>query len=83
LIAAYLIESGLLLAVAPWTAWWARNFFAEILPWVRAAMANNGVRGGVALVGVATAIVGLRDLREVLFGGGHAVPPDGSAGRIP
>ncbi|HUF49138.1 MAG TPA: hypothetical protein VMM93_15075 [Vicinamibacterales bacterium] len=62
LIAAYLIEAGLLLAMAPWTALWERNFFASLLPWLGDWMASGYVRGGVTGIGLVTTVVGLREL---------------------
>ena len=53
--------------MAPWTAWWERNFFAEALPVLGAVMANEFVRGGVTGVGVVTAIAGLRDLTAAVL----------------
>ena len=67
LVALYLIESGLLLVVAPWTEWWRRNYFAEIWPALRAFFDADA---GVVLVvaaGVLTAIVGVGDLHGLLF----------------
>ena len=32
LFAAYFLEAGLILIVAPWSAFWDRNFFASRLP---------------------------------------------------
>jgi hypothetical protein len=62
LLAAYLVEAGLLLIMAPWTSLWERNFFAEAVPILGSVMANEFVRGGVTGVGLVTAIAGLRDL---------------------
>ena len=62
IVAAYLVEAGLLLILAPWTTLWERNFFAEAVPALGDWMANEFVRGGVTGVGVVTAVVGLRDL---------------------
>jgi hypothetical protein len=67
LIAVYLIEAGLLLMVAPWTAWWQRNYFADLLPWLRWSMAQPAVRLGVVATGVLTVLVGMSDLRDVLL----------------
>ena len=30
LVAVYLIETGLLLMVSPWTEWWRTNYFADL-----------------------------------------------------
>ena len=67
LIAAYFIEAGIVLVVAPWTAIWERNFFAQTQPWLAALMASPFVRGGVSGVGVVTAFAGLRDLTAAIL----------------
>jgi len=62
LIAAYLIEAGVLLVLAPWSGLWERNYFAITLPWLGVWMASAYVRGAVTGVGLVTALGGLRDL---------------------
>ncbi len=62
LIAAYLIEAGVLLVLAPWSGLWERNYFAAALPWLGLWMASAYVRGAVTGVGLVTALGGLRDL---------------------
>ncbi len=57
-----------MLVVAPWTAIWDRNFFAQSQPWLGGLMANPFVRGGVTGVGVVTAFAGLRDLTAAILG---------------
>ena len=67
LVAAYLIEAGLLLIIAPWTGSWQHNYFGALVPSLGLVMTNAFVRGGVTGVGVITAIAGLRDLMSTLF----------------
>jgi len=62
LVAAYLVEAGLVLIVAPWTTFWERNLFASVVPALGQWMASPFVRGAVTGVGVITAFAGLRDL---------------------
>jgi len=66
LVAAYLIEAGLLLIVAPWTVSWQHNYFGAMLPVLSRILANEFVRGGVSGVGVITAFGGLRELAAAL-----------------
>lgn len=73
-MAAYLIEAGLLLVLAPWTALWDRNFFARAVPWLGVWMANAYVRGGVTGIGLITTIAGLRDLAGSFVGRAAAEP---------
>ena len=67
LIAAYLIEAGLLLIVAPWTASWQHNYFAVRAPWLSEWMVNLYVRGAISGVGIVTSVAGLRDLSAALI----------------
>jgi len=65
-IAVYLVEAGLILTAAPWTDWWRRNYFAELLPWLRVLMATPGMRAFVVAVGLLTVVVGVTDLWQTL-----------------
>ena len=66
-MAAYLVEAGLLLIVAPWTASWEQNYFGTRFTVLGIWMANEFVRGAVSGVGVITAAAGIRDLASVIF----------------
>lgn len=67
LLAAYLIEAGLVLIVVPWTASWQHNYFGAVLPPLGQVMTNPFVRGGISGVGIITIAAGLRDLAAALF----------------
>jgi hypothetical protein len=67
-LAIYLIEAGLILVVAPWTAMWRRNYFVELLPWMAPVMASTAARVVVVVTGLATALAGMTDLRAALTG---------------
>ena len=62
LVAAYLIEAGVLLVLAPWSALWQRNYFAAHVPWLGHWMASPYMKGAVTGIGLVTALGGLRDL---------------------
>lgn len=66
LLAAYLMEAGVVLTVGPWTVAWERNYFAHVWPWLGVLMFNAYVRGAVTGVGVITAIAGIRDLLSAM-----------------
>jgi len=68
LIAAYLLEAGLLLVMAPWTLLWERNYFAQLWPWLDTVMDNLYVRGAVSGVGLVTGWTGVRDLVSLIMG---------------
>ena len=66
LLAAYFLEAGFLLIVAPWkTAFWDRNFFVEQLPLFESLFSNVFVRGAVSGVGGLTALAGLAELAGI------------------
>lgn len=66
LIAAYLVEAGLVLTIAPWTQFWEHNYFALAYPLVGDLMGSPYMRGGVTGIGLVTVVAGLRDLAFVL-----------------
>jgi hypothetical protein len=79
LFAIYFLETGLLLVVAPWTAWWTRNFAADLWPWLQTLMAFSVTRVGVVALGAVTFGAGLSEfwhlfIRRPLDEGAH--PPD-------
>ena len=62
LIAAYLVEAGLVLVVAPWIELWQTNYFAHAWPWVGHLMESDYVRGAVTGIGLITFAAGARDV---------------------
>jgi hypothetical protein len=57
-----------LLAWAPWTRWWDRNLFAQLLPWLRPVMESLIVKGLFVAMGIVTAVAGMSELRGAVFG---------------
>ncbi len=55
----------MLLAVAPWTVWWERNFFASLVPDLSSWMGHVAVRVVVSAIGALTMLTGLADLRTL------------------
>ncbi len=62
LIIALLVELGLLLIVVPWSAYWERNYFAQMSPIVNAVVTNNYMRGAVTGLGAVNLVAALADL---------------------
>jgi hypothetical protein len=63
LFAAYFLEAGFVLIVAPWkAAFWDHNFFIDRLPLFESLMGNVFVRGAVSGIGGLTALAGLAEL---------------------
>lgn len=72
LVAAYLVEAGIILVVGPWTPPWDRNYFASLLPWLGVLMASEFVRGAVSGVGLITIVAGLRELTGAFLSRGQS-----------
>jgi len=58
----FFLEVGLVLTLAPWSAYWDRNYFAETVPLVHAMMTNNFIRGAVTGLGLVNICAGVADL---------------------
>ena len=74
LFAAYFLEAGLILIIAPWSAFWDRNFFAASLPALEDVLASPFVRGAVSGIGAITAVAGLAELASVFVTRRRAQP---------
>lgn len=68
LVIALLVELGLLLVVAPWSAYWDRNYFAQASPALHALITNNYARGAVTGLGAVNLMAALADLALLLRG---------------
>jgi hypothetical protein len=62
LFAAYFLEAGLILVVAPWSGFWDRNLFLSSIPALEQMLANPFARGAVSGVGAITVLAGLAEL---------------------
>jgi hypothetical protein len=62
LFAAYFLEAGLVLVVAPWSRFWDRNIFLASVPLLEGLVSNLFLRGAVSGVGIITAFAGLAEL---------------------
>ena len=67
LLVAFFLEIGFVLIVIPWSAFWDRNYFAELLPPLQALMTNNFVRGAVSGLGLVNVSVGLTELVSIVM----------------
>ena len=63
---------GLLLVLLPWSSFWDRNYFAELVPALGAWLTNNYVRGAVTGLGVVNLLAALADLSELVTRRGDA-----------
>lgn len=71
LFAAYFLEAGFILIVAPWSSFWEHNRFAQARPALAAILDSPYARGAVTGVGVLTAIAGLVELAAVVWSKGR------------
>ncbi len=62
LLVVFFLEVGLVLILAPWSQYWDRNYFAQVLPVVHAVITNNFVRGAVSGLGVVNVAAGISEL---------------------
>jgi hypothetical protein len=65
LLAAFFLEAGVALLLVPWSSYWERNYFAEAVPWLHEAIANNFVRGAVSGLGLVNLAAGLVELSSL------------------
>jgi hypothetical protein len=66
LFAAYFLEAGLILVIAPWTDFWSMNVLLAGYPPVQELLASPFVRGGVSGVGAITTLAGLAELATAI-----------------
>jgi hypothetical protein len=66
LLIIFFLEVGLVLAVAPWSAYWERNYFAGLIPVLHAVITNSFFRGAVSGLGVVNLAAALAELRSLL-----------------
>jgi hypothetical protein len=66
-LVAFFLEIGFVLIVIPWSAFWDRNYFAELLPPLQALITNNFVRGAVSGLGLINVLAGLTELVSLVL----------------
>jgi polyferredoxin len=80
LFAAYFIEAGLVLTVVPWSGFWDRNYFADVIPLVGALVRTSAFRGAVTGVGLITTLAGVVELAGLFAGVRAAAAERGEQG---
>jgi hypothetical protein len=73
-----LLESGLLLVLIPWSAFWERNYFLETSSLLGEWLKNNYARGAISGLGFINVWAALAELAD-LFGGRGAPPATDAA----
>ena len=66
LFAAYFLEAGLILVIAPWTNFWNGNLFIEAYPQLQDLLASPFMRGAVSGVGAITTLAGIAELATAI-----------------
>ena len=69
-----LLETGLLLVLIPWSAFWERNYFVEWSAALNALLTSNYTRGAISGLGLVNVWAALAELGD-MFGGHSATPP--------
>ena len=88
LLIVYLLETGLVLLVAPWSTFWERNWLVETSPLLGGVVRLGVVRGAVSGVGVVNLCAGLWELTVSLLaivrpvGANVPGPPEPGRGTI-
>ena len=67
LIVAFFFEFGFALLIVPWSTFWDRNYFAEMVPALHAVITNNFVRGAVSGLGLINLLSGLGELFAIIL----------------
>ena len=75
LLIAVFFEIGIVLLVAPWTAHWERNYFADEFPLLQAVLANEFVRGAISGLGLVNLYSGFAELISLILANRSETPP--------
>ena len=73
---ALLLETGLLLVLLPWSAFWERNYFVEWSPVLTGLLISNYTRGAVSGLGILNVWSALGELAD-MFGSTRGEPDEG------
>jgi hypothetical protein len=67
LLVAFFFEIGFVLIVIPWSAFWDRNYFAQVAPALGTLMRNHFFRGAVSGIGLINVLAGLAELISLVL----------------
>jgi hypothetical protein len=67
LLVGFFFEVGFVLIVIPWSAFWDRNYFAQMAPPLGALITNNFFRGAVSGLGLINVLAGLAELISLVL----------------
>ena len=66
LLIVFFLEVGLVLAVAPWSVFWDRNYFVALLPMLHGVITSPYVRGAISGLGLVNLLAAVAELRSLL-----------------
>ncbi len=67
LLIAFFFEIGFVLIVIPWSAFWERNYFAQVAPAIGMLTTNFYFRGAVSGLGLINVVAGVSDLVSLVL----------------
>lgn len=66
LLTAFFFEAGLVLVLIPWSIYWERNYFLQLLPMLEPFFTNDFVRGAVSGLGLVNFVAGVVEIWSFL-----------------
>jgi hypothetical protein len=60
----------------PWSRFWERNYFADMMPVLHLLMTNNYLRGAVSGLGLVNIWIALSELGEIIARRGDVIGPE-------
>ena len=66
LLTAFFFEAGLVLVLIPWSIYWERNYFLQLVPVLEPFLTNGFVRGAVSGLGLVNFVAGVVEIWSFL-----------------
>ena len=66
LLTAFFFEAGLVLVLIPWSIYWERNYFLQLVPVLEPFFTNDFVRGAVSGLGLVNFVAGVVEIWSFL-----------------
>jgi len=66
LLIVFYVEVGLVLTVAPWSLYWERNYFGDIIPLLHIITTNDFFRGAVTGLGLVNLVAAMSELKSLM-----------------
>jgi hypothetical protein len=82
LLAGLFLEIGFVLLFVPWSRYWDRNYFVEVLPLLQPVVSDPFLRGAVSGLGVINLAAGVAELAALFASGRAPASPQASGPRV-